>query len=48
MAIPTGEIVVTARVPACEVDRYLLDLRALTHGLGSMEHVPDGFEEVRS
>ena len=48
MSEDSSEIVVTARVPACEVDRYLLDLRALTHGLGSMEHVPDGFEEVRS
>lgn len=43
-----AEIVVTARVPAGEIARYLLDLRALTHGLGSMEQVPDGFEEVRA
>lgn len=47
MSEDSTEIVVTARVPAEEVSRYLLDLRALTHGLGEMVHVPDGFEEVR-
>lgn len=48
MSEDSTEAVVTARVPAGEVERYLMDLRALTHGLGSMEHVPDGYEEVRA
>lgn len=43
----TGDdVIVTARVPASELDRYLMDLRAMTHGLGEMSTVPDGFEEI--
>lgn len=43
-----GDVVVSARVPAGELDRYLMDLRALTHGRGEMSTSPDGFEEVHA
>ncbi|WP_108718443.1 translation factor GTPase family protein [Miniimonas sp. S16] len=39
-----GDVVVTARVPASELDRYLLDLRAMTHGRGEMVTEPAGYE----
>lgn len=42
------EIIVTARVPQSELGRYLMDLRALTRGMGEMSTRPAGFEEVHA
>lgn len=41
-----SDVIVTARVPQRSLDRYLMDLRAMTHGRGEVTAQPDGFDEA--